>query len=126
MAMSAENLDRMFEIRDCRNAGITFREIGERFGISACRANIIYKRAVRNDTKEAIDREFPGLGWLPAYGLYLEGIRTRAELEALSDDVILFLLNRQYFGSADRQRTDLLKKVRIFLGREADNDGTDK
>ena len=126
MSMTAENIDRMFEIRDCRNAGMTFREIGERFGISADRANVIYKKAVRNDTKEAIDREFPGLGWLPAYGLYTEGIRTRAELEALSDDVILFLLNRQYFGSTGHQRTDLLKKVRIFLGREAEINGADK
>ena len=105
---------------------MTFREIGERFGISAYRANVIYKKAVLNDTKKAIDREFPGLGWMPAYGLYREGIKTRAELEALSDDVILFLLNRQYFGSTDHQRTDLLKIVRIFLGREAENNGTDK
>ena len=126
MAMTAENIDRMFEIRDLRNAGLTFREIGERFGISSSRANIIYKKAVHNDMKEAIDREFPGLGWLPAYGLYKEGIRTRKELEALPDDVILFLLNRQYFGSSSKQRTDLLKKVRIFLGREAETNGTDK
>lgn len=126
MSMTAENIDRMFEIRDCRNAGMTFREIGERFGISAERANVIYKKAVRNDAMETIDREFPCLGWVPAYGLYREGIKTRGELEALSDDVILFLLNRQYFGSTDHQRTDLLKIVRIFLGREAETDAAEQ
>lgn len=126
MAMTAENIDRMFEIRDLRNAGLTFREIGERFGISSYRANIIYKRAVHNEIREAIEKEFHGLDWCPAYGLYLEGIRTRQELEALSDDVILFLVNRQYWGSPSKQRTDLLKKVRIFLGREDENNGADK
>ena len=116
--MTAKNIDRMFEIRDCRNAGMTFREIGNRFGISAARANALYGRAVHFDTRDAIKKEFPGLDWVPAFGLYKEGIKTKAELAALSDDVILFLLNRQYFGTHDRQRTDLLEKVRIFLGRE--------
>ena len=127
MAMSQENIDRMFEIRDLRNSGMTFREIGERFGISKGRANIIYRRAVHFDMREEIENEFPGLDWLPAFGLYMEGIKTKAELAALSDDVILYLLNRQYYGSPNHQRTDLLKKVRVFLGREeAEQNGADK
>lgn len=125
--MSAENIDRMFEIRDLRNAGLTFREIGKRFRISTDRANTIYKKATFYDMKEKIAREFPGLEWTPAYGLYREGITTRENLEELPDIVILFLLNRQYNGTAQSPRTDLLKKVRVFLGREeAESNGADK
>ena len=118
MPMSEANLDRMYQIRDLRNAGMTFREIGNRFGISNTNARYIYNRAVFKDKKEAIFREFAGLDWSPAYGIYKEGITTREQLEALPDMVILYILNKQYNGTTDRPRTDLLNKVRVFLGRE--------
>ena len=118
MPMSEANLDRKYQIRDLRNAGMTFREIGNRFGITKERARYIYNRAVFDGKKEAIFREFAGLDWLPAYGIYQEGITTREQLEALPDIVILYILNKHYNGTTDRPRTDLLNKVRVFLGRE--------
>ena len=126
MRMSEANFDRMHQIRDLRNAGMTFREIGNRFGISNSRARDIYNRSVYNDKEEAISREFAGLDWIPANGIYKEGITTREQLEALPDIVILYILNKQYSGTTDRPRTDLLNKVRAFLGRgDAETDAAE-
>ena len=118
MAMSADHIERMFTIRDMRNAGLTFKEIGEQFGISLSRARQIYEKAIRIEWRETAKTEFQGLDWIPAFGFVREGITTREKLETLHDDVILYILNKYYSGTTEKPRTDLLKNVRVYLGRE--------
>ena len=93
-----------------------FKEIAEAEGIGIKRVRDLYQRAVWEEEKENTEREFSGLDWIPAYGIYKEGIKTKKQLEQLSDDVILYILNKQYFGERN-ERKDLLKKVKVFLGR---------
>lgn len=117
MKMSQNNIELAEKIREQWLHGLKYTEIARQFGISPQKARYLKMKYERKKAEDDILTEFPGLDWIPAYGLYKGGIRTREQLENCSDDVILFVLDHNY-PSMNRSRIDLLEEVLKYLGRQ--------
>ena len=120
MKMKPHNYEIAEKVNEMYISGCKFTEIAKSLDLPVEKVRYLYNHYRFMKVEMEIAKEFNGLDWVPAYGIYMDGIKTRKQLDALSDDVILYIINKWYRPIFDPEgnREDLLQKVQVFLGRK--------